>query len=76
MKILIGVCLFLGLSATAAGAVDLAELAPCRPAAVRLCAHRGDITFSNLMRCSATLTAHSWSVGDGCRAVLKKYGQL
>jgi hypothetical protein len=30
----------------------------------------------NLLRCGATLAAHSWRVGDQCRAVLRKYGQL
>jgi len=63
-------------SATSANAIDLAELAPCKPAAARLCDHTGGITFSNLLRCGATLAAHSWRVGDECRAVLRKYGQL
>jgi hypothetical protein len=68
--------LVLGLSATAANAIDLAELAPCRPAAARLCDHSGGMTWNNLLRCGATLAAHSWRVGDECRAVLRKYGQL
>jgi hypothetical protein len=68
--------LVLGLSATAANAIDLAELAPCRPAAARLCDHSGDMSWNNLLRCGATLAAHSWRVGDECRAVLRKYGQL
>ena len=68
--------LFLGFSATAANAIDLAELAPCRPAAARLCDHSGGMTWDSLLRCGATLAAHSWRVGDECRAVLKKYGQL
>jgi hypothetical protein len=76
MKSVVAACLFVGLSATAASAIDLAELAPCRPAAARLCDHTGGMTFSNLMRCGATLAAHSWRVGSDCRAVLKKYGQL
>jgi hypothetical protein len=67
---------FLGISAGAANAVDLAELAPCRPAAARLCDRSAGMTWSNLLRCGATLAAHSWRVGDGCRAVLRKYGQL
>jgi hypothetical protein len=66
----------LGLSATAANAVDLAELAPCRPAAARLCDRSAGMNFGNLMRCGATLAAHSWRVGEGCRVVLRKYGQL
>jgi hypothetical protein len=68
--------LFLGLSVTAANAIDLAELAPCRPAAARLCDHTGGMTWTNLMHCGATLAAHSWRIGEDCRAVLKKYGQL
>jgi hypothetical protein len=76
MKLLIAACLLLGLSATAANAIDLAELAPCRPAAAKLCDHGGGMNWSNLLRCGATLAAQSWRVSDSCRAVLKKYGQL
>ena len=76
MKILIAACLLLGLSVTAANAIDLAELAPCRPAAARLCDHTAGMTWSNLLQCGATLAAHSWRVGNECRAVLRKYGQL
>ncbi|MGN6749918.1 MAG: hypothetical protein ACTHJS_15120 [Xanthobacteraceae bacterium] len=52
------------------------ELAPCKPAAARLCDHTGGMTWTNLLRCGATLAAHSWRVGNDCRAVLRKYGQL
>jgi hypothetical protein len=76
MKMLLAACLLVGISATAANAVDLAELAPCKPAAARLCDHSGGMTFGNLLRCGATLAAHSWRVSDDCRAVLRKYGQL
>jgi hypothetical protein len=76
MKIVLAACMLLGFSITAANAVDLAELAPCKPAAARLCDHSSGMTFSNLLRCGATLAAHSWRVGDECRAVLRKYGQL
>jgi hypothetical protein len=76
MKLLIAACLFIGVSATAANAIDLAELAPCRPAAARLCDRSGGMTFSNLLRCGATLAAHSWRVSSRCREVLRKYGQL
>jgi hypothetical protein len=76
MKIVVAAFLFVGLSVTAANAMDLAELAPCRPAAARLCERTGGMTWSNLLRCGATLAAHSWRIGDDCRAVLKKYGQL
>jgi hypothetical protein len=76
MKIVVAVCLLLGLSVTAATAIDLAELAPCKPAAERLCDRDAGMTFSNLLRCGATLAAHSWRVSTSCRAVLHKYGQL
>ena len=80
MKIIMSACLFVGLligvSATAAHAIDLAELAPCKPAAARLCDRSGGMTWSNLLRCGATLAAHSWRVGEDCRSVLRKYGQL
>jgi hypothetical protein len=80
MKTTVAACLlvggFVGFSATSANAIDLAELAPCKPAAARLCDHNGGMTWSNLLRCGATLAAHSWRVGNECRAVLHKYGQL
>jgi hypothetical protein len=68
--------LFVGASVSAANAIDLAELAPCRPAAAKLCDRDGGMTWSNLLRCGATLASHSWRVGESCRAVLRKYGQL
>jgi hypothetical protein len=76
MKTMVAVFFLLGLSVTAASAIDLAELAPCRPAAARLCDHTGGMSWTNLVRCGATLAAHSWRVSSDCRAVLKKYGQL
>ena len=76
MKTIIAVCFLFGLSLTAANAVDLAELAPCKPAAARMCDHSGGMTWSNLLRCGATLAAHSWRISSDCRAVLHKYGQL
>jgi len=76
MKIVIAACLLLGLSATTASAIDLAELAPCKPAAARMCDRSGGMTWSNLVSCGETLAAHSWRVSASCRAVLKKYGQL
>lgn len=73
-------CLFmalpLGLSVTAANAIDLAELAPCKPAAAKLCDRSGGMTWNNLLRCGATLAAQSWRISNECRAVLRKYGQL
>jgi hypothetical protein len=76
MKLLAAICFLLSLSVTAAKAVDLAELAPCKPAAARLCDRSAGMTWGNLLRCGATLAAHSWRIGDQCRAVLRKYGQL
>jgi hypothetical protein len=73
---MVAVSLLLGVMATSAGAVDLAELAPCKPAAARLCDQSGGMNVSNLLRCGATLAAHSWRIGNSCREVLKKYGQL
>jgi hypothetical protein len=77
MKLLVASCLlFLSLSATAANAINLAELAPCRPAAVKYCDRSGGMTWNNLLRCGATLAAQSWRVNRRCRAVLHRYGQL
>jgi hypothetical protein len=76
MKTMVAACFLLGLTITGASAIDLAELAPCRPAAARLCDRSGGMNWSNLLQCSATLAAHSLRVGNGCRAVLKKYGRL
>jgi hypothetical protein len=76
MKLLISACLLLSLSVSTANAIDLAELAPCRPAAALLCDRSAGMTWSNLLRCGATLAANSWRVGSRCRAVLHKYGQL
>jgi hypothetical protein len=77
MKLLfISACFAVSLFATSANAIDLAELAPCRPAAAMLCDRTGGMTWSNLLRCGATLAANSWRVSSRCRAVLHKYGQL
>jgi len=67
----------LGAITTAAGAVDVKDLAPCKPAAARFC-DRSDISSSmtNLLRCGATLASVSSRVGEGCRQVLRRYGQL
>ena len=80
MKPVVFACLLIGplvaLSGSAVKAIDLAELAPCKPAAARMCDRTGGMTWTNLLRCGATLAAHSWRVGNECRAVLRKYGQL
>jgi hypothetical protein len=72
---LIGFVLF-GLSVTTANAIDMKELAPCRPAAARLCDRTAGMTWSNLLRCAGTLAANSTRVGNSCRQVLIRYGQL
>jgi len=74
-KTLLGVLVF-GLSVTAANALNMKDLAPCRPAAARFCDRSGGMTWSNLLRCGATLAANSSRVGSGCRVVLRRYGQL
>ena len=70
------IVLCLGFSAAVAQAMDLNDLAPCKPAAARYCDRSGGMTWSNLMRCGATLAAHSFRVGNSCREVLRRYGQL
>jgi hypothetical protein len=67
----------LGAITTAAGAVDVKDLAPCKPAAARFC-DQSDIsaTITNLLKCGATLASVSSHVGEGCRQVLRRYGQL
>jgi hypothetical protein len=68
---------FLGGFVSAAGAIDYKDLAPCKPAAARYC-DQGDgaVSMSNIMRCGATLAAMSHRVGEPCREVLRRYGQL
>jgi hypothetical protein len=66
----------LGLSATIVQAFDMQDLAPCEPAAARFCDRSGGMNWSNLVRCGATLAAHSFRVGSSCREVLRRYGQL
>ena len=59
MKTAVFTCLLIGpllaLSGSAASAIDLAELAPCKPAAARLCDRSGGMSWTNLLRCGATL---------------------
>ena len=76
MKVMLAACLFAGVWTTSAGALDLAELAPCRPAAARYCDRSAGMTWSNLVRCGATLAANSLHLSNSCREVLRKYGQL
>jgi hypothetical protein len=68
--------LFLGISITTANAIDMKDLAPCRPAAARFCDRSGGMTMANLFRCGATLAANHLRVGNSCREVLRRYGQL
>lgn len=60
---------------TGAGAVDVKELTPCKPAAFRYCERTGS-TMSDLMKCATTLASLSNRIGNSCREVLKRYGQL
>jgi hypothetical protein len=76
MKKAVVALFFLGITATIAQAIDMQDLAPCRPAAARFCERSGGMTWSNLLRCGATLAAHSFRIGDSCREVLRRYGQL
>ena len=67
----------LGTLVTTAEAIDVKELAPCKPAASRYCDHSDlSASMSNLLRCGATLAAISHRVGESCRVVLRRYGQL
>jgi hypothetical protein len=76
VKSLLAVFCF-GASVTAAGALDYHDLAPCKPAAARYCDHGdGQVSMSNLLRCGQTLAAISHRVGESCRVVLRRYGQL
>ncbi len=76
VKSLVAAVLFGGFT-TAAVAIDTQALIPCKPAAARYC-DRADISASmgNLLRCGATLAANSHRVGEPCRIVLRRYGQL
>ena len=76
MKAALAGVLLLGLSVTGALALDANDLAPCRPAAARFCDRSDGMTFTNLLRCGATLAAHAFHIGNACRDVLKRYGQL
>jgi hypothetical protein len=74
-SLLVGVFLLV-LPVTGSFALDANDLAPCRPAAARYCDRSEGMTWSNLLRCGATLAAHSFRLGNACRDVLKRYGQL
>jgi hypothetical protein len=68
--------LLLGSSVTGARALDVNDLAACRPAAERFCDRTDGMSYTNLLRCGATLAAHAFHLGNACRDVLKRYGQL
>jgi hypothetical protein len=76
MKKAIVAMFFLGLSSMIVQALDMHDLAPCEPAAARFCDRSGGTNWSNLLRCGATLAAHSFRIGSSCREVLRRYGQL
>ena len=53
---------------TAAGAIDVKDLVPCKPAWSRYCDHGdGSVSMTNILRCGATLAAISHRVGEPCR---------
>jgi hypothetical protein len=71
----------LGVSATAAVAgevnINLYTLAPCKAAAQRYCDTSDKTpTRQNLLRCGSALASVSAEVGESCRQVLKRYGQI
>jgi hypothetical protein len=68
----------LGFSIVAAGAneIDIKELAPCKPAAIKFCERITDASMSNLIRCGTTLASKSDEVGSQCRQVLRRYSLL
>jgi hypothetical protein len=72
-------CVVSGVSLTSASAlnINLYTLAPCKAAALRFC-DTSDKTPNrqNLLRCGSALASVSADVGEGCRQVLKRYGQL
>ena len=75
VKSLFAVCL-LGALVTAASAFDTKELA-LAVTAQRYCDHSDtDANMSNLLRCGAALAQVSEHVGERCREVLRRYGQL
>jgi hypothetical protein len=76
MKKAVVALFFLGVTTTIDQAYDMRDLAPCRPAAARFCDPSGGMNWSNLLRCGATLAAHSFRIEDSCREVLRWYGQL
>jgi hypothetical protein len=67
----------LGAITTAASAVDVKDLAPCKPAAARYCDQSDtNSTITSLLKCGATLASVSSRVSESCRQVLRRYGQL
>jgi hypothetical protein len=54
----------------------LNDLAACRTAAARHCDSSGGMTANSLLQCGATLAAVSDQIGNQCRRVLRRYGQL
>jgi hypothetical protein len=71
----------LGASATAVMAgelnINLYTLAPCKAAALKYCDTSDKTpTRQNLLRCGSALASVSAEVGESCRAILRRYGQL
>jgi hypothetical protein len=67
--------LFMMTSVVGVGAVDVKELLPCKPAAFRYCDRSGS-TMSDLLKCATTLASVSDRIGNQCKQVLRRYGQL
>ena len=73
----LAVAFCLAASLSAASALDVKDLMPCKPAAARYCDHSDtSASWTNLLRCGAVLAALSHRVGEPCREVLRRYGQL
>ena len=66
-------------SAVAAEQLDrkaIADMMPCRSAALRLCDRSQGIDAAALWRCGVTLAQRQHEVSARCVDVLKRYGQL
>ena len=77
MQISLLAVVLVGGMTTAASALDVKELEPCKPAASRYCdRYDTSASMTHLLRCGATLVSVSNRVGEPCRVVLRRYGQL
>jgi hypothetical protein len=76
MRTLVAATLLFMAGIATAGAVDLKELMPCKPAAARLCDRSQGVNVAALWKCGATLASRHREVGQRCVEVLIRYGQL